>query len=422
MATCTRARSWSAADGPSRSTPSSRSTVRWASTSARYGRTPRSPACAPTGSDRPDGFRAHVAAIVRDSWEAFTDELATLWPERVDPFFGRLPRALAARAIWHDAVGFAATKAIRRMIGFAHVADIETLDEPARFAAAGGGRPDRPTPRSCERAAITARRRCWTLVAGRARACGARIPREPGVPGAHAVYPASAIAALLTEHPARSASRPCHWPGACRACFPALDQESPSDVHVPHIGTARFASLTAISLFVAACSPGRRRQPERLHRALSEAPSAPAASRPRPASRPPPAVAIPAPFDAAPVQVALVRQLGSGDYFEQWLAGAEAQADEAGDRAADLGRPRRQRRQATNLETAINQGVKAIIIDHGQTETLTPGIEKALAANIPVVAFDANANNPKVPPDRAVGRPARPAGPGPARGRHGRRG
>ena len=53
--------------------------------------------------------------------------------------------------------------------------------------------------------------------------------------------------------------------------------------------------------------------------------------------------------------------------------------------------------QATNLETAINQGVKAIIIDHGQTETLTPGIEKALAANIPVVAFDANANNPKVP-------------------------
>ncbi|MFN8619558.1 MAG: substrate-binding domain-containing protein [Chloroflexota bacterium] len=107
--------------------------------------------------------------------------------------------------------------------------------------------------------------------------------------------------------------------------------------------------------------------------------------------------APPAPFDQPPVKIALVRQLGSGDYFEQWLAGAQAQADALGidllvsdargDNAA----------QATNLDTAINQGVKAIILDHGQTETLTPGIEAALAANIPVVAFDANANNDAVP-------------------------
>src|SRR5688572_23596810 len=33
--------------------------------------------------DRPDAFRAHVAAIVPDSWQAFTGELRRLWPERV---------------------------------------------------------------------------------------------------------------------------------------------------------------------------------------------------------------------------------------------------------------------------------------------------------------------------------------------------
>ena len=33
---------------------------------------------------RPEAFRAHVAAILPDSWEAFTTELRRLWPERVD--------------------------------------------------------------------------------------------------------------------------------------------------------------------------------------------------------------------------------------------------------------------------------------------------------------------------------------------------
>ena len=154
-----------------------------------------------------------------------------------------------------------------------------------------------------------------------------------------------------------------------------------------------FASLTAVSLFVAACGQGAA-SPSAT---ASAAPSA-AASESAPASESPSAAAaVPAPFDAGPVKVALVRQLGSGDYFEQWLAGAEAQAEKLGIELLTSDARGDNAAQATNLETAINQGVKAIIIDHGQTETLTPGIDKALAANIPVVAFDANANNPKVP-------------------------
>jgi 5-methylthioribose kinase len=86
---------------------------------------------------RPDVFRAHVAAIVPDSWEAFTTEMRHLWPERVDRSFSNDFLDDHLGRVWHDGVGFAATKAIRRMIGYAHVADIDSLDEPARASAAG---------------------------------------------------------------------------------------------------------------------------------------------------------------------------------------------------------------------------------------------------------------------------------------------
>lgn len=85
---------------------------------------------------RDAAFRAHVATILPQSWGAFSAELHRLWPQRIDRFF---PDAFLDRhldAIWTDALGYAATKAIRRMIGYAHVSDIETLDEPQRSSAA----------------------------------------------------------------------------------------------------------------------------------------------------------------------------------------------------------------------------------------------------------------------------------------------
>ena len=85
---------------------------------------------------RPDVFRSHVAAIVPDSWEAFWTELRRLWPGRVDRSFSDDFLDDYLGRVWHDGVGFAATKAIRRMIGYAHVADIDSLEEPARSSAA----------------------------------------------------------------------------------------------------------------------------------------------------------------------------------------------------------------------------------------------------------------------------------------------
>ena len=160
-----------------------------------------------------------------------------------------------------------------------------------------------------------------------------------------------------------------------------------------------LSAFAAVAILAAACTQsGASPNPSASAAASNVATASPAASvAASPEASASAAAAVPAPFNSPPVKIALVRQLGSGDYFEQWLAGAQDQAtklgidlvvsDARGDNAA----------QATNLETAINQGVKAIILDHGQTETLTPGIDAALTANMPLVAFDVNADNPKVP-------------------------
>ena len=112
---------------------------------------------------RSEAFRAHLASIVRASWDAFRMELARLWPERADPFLDDGFRDAWVQGVWHDAVGFAGTKAIRRMIGFAHVSDIETLDEPDRsIAAAAVLRIGRRLV--LERAAIDGPTDLWTIV------------------------------------------------------------------------------------------------------------------------------------------------------------------------------------------------------------------------------------------------------------------
>lgn len=148
-----------------------------------------------------------------------------------------------------------------------------------------------------------------------------------------------------------------------------------------------LAGLSGLALV--ACQQAAAPGSPRLSPEAGASPAAPAA-RATPAE-------VPAPFDDPPVQIALVRQLGSGDYFEQWLAGAQEQADALGIELLASDARGDNAAQATNLETAVNQGVAAIILSHGQTETLTPGIDAALAAGIPVVAFDVNAANPEVP-------------------------
>jgi simple sugar transport system substrate-binding protein len=158
-----------------------------------------------------------------------------------------------------------------------------------------------------------------------------------------------------------------------------------------------LTGLSAASLLLAACSQSAASPAASAAASASaETPASPSAAA-SPSADASAAVTVPAPFDTPPVQIALVRQLGSGDYFEQWLAGAQEQAADLGIELLVSDARNDNAAQATNLETAINQGVKAIILDHGQTETLSPGIDKAIAAGIPLVAFDVNADNAEVP-------------------------
>jgi simple sugar transport system substrate-binding protein len=98
--------------------------------------------------------------------------------------------------------------------------------------------------------------------------------------------------------------------------------------------------------------------------------------------------ALPAPFDGDPVKVALVRQSGAGDYFEAWGAGAATQAKAANIDLTVTDARNDNAKQASDLEQAIASKPDAIIVDHGQTDTLQPLITEAVDAGIPVVVYD----------------------------------
>lgn len=97
---------------------------------------------------------------------------------------------------------------------------------------------------------------------------------------------------------------------------------------------------------------------------------------------------VPEIFADGSANIALVAQLSAGDYFEQWRSGAEAQAAELGIELNFLGADGDNDRHALNLQQAITEGADAIIVDHGFPETIQPVIGEAVAAGIPVVAFD----------------------------------
>ncbi|WP_214321188.1 substrate-binding domain-containing protein [Nonomuraea sediminis] len=98
---------------------------------------------------------------------------------------------------------------------------------------------------------------------------------------------------------------------------------------------------------------------------------------------------------AAPVRIALVRQLSSGDYFEQWLAGAQAQAKALNATLEVSSGDGNNDKQALNLEQAVTAKPDAIIVDHGFAQTVQPAIKKAVAAKVPLVAFDVDPGTPE---------------------------
>lgn len=87
-------------------------------------------------SDAPSEFLHAVRGLVAESWSAFVDELGSLWPANVDDSFTAGFLAQYQRKAWRDGLGFAGTEAMRRIVGYAHASDIETMPQPQQAAAA----------------------------------------------------------------------------------------------------------------------------------------------------------------------------------------------------------------------------------------------------------------------------------------------
>jgi 5-methylthioribose kinase len=68
-------------------------------------------------------------------WTAFTAAWQAGWPGRVDRFLddGWLSRHLAS--VWDDTLGFAAVEMVRRVAGYSHAEDLETLPDPGPASA-----------------------------------------------------------------------------------------------------------------------------------------------------------------------------------------------------------------------------------------------------------------------------------------------
>jgi simple sugar transport system substrate-binding protein len=96
----------------------------------------------------------------------------------------------------------------------------------------------------------------------------------------------------------------------------------------------------------------------------------------------------PLPAKLKGMKIALVRQLSQGDFFEQWLAGAQGEAKALGIDLEVLSANGNNAQQAVFLQQAINEKVSAIIVDHGFQQTMDPVVAKAAAAHIPLISFD----------------------------------
>ena len=107
---------------------------------------------------------------------------------------------------------------------------------------------------------------------------------------------------------------------------------------------------------------------------------------------------MPAPFDApAEVEIALVRYLSTGDFFQAYLSGVEQQAAALGVTLRVFDSRQDAALQADMVDQAIALGVDGIIVQHGLTESMQEAVQRAVDAGIKVVAFDVNVENPAVP-------------------------
>jgi simple sugar transport system substrate-binding protein len=105
---------------------------------------------------------------------------------------------------------------------------------------------------------------------------------------------------------------------------------------------------------------------------------------------------LPPKLASGKVQIAVVRQLASGDFFAQWIAGAQKMAKALHIKLAIYDAQGDNAKMATDFQNAMNRHPAAIITDHGLASTMDPLVDQAVKKGIPVVSFDLETPNQKV--------------------------
>ncbi|MGG1313475.1 sugar ABC transporter substrate-binding protein [Cohnella laeviribosi] len=120
--------------------------------------------------------------------------------------------------------------------------------------------------------------------------------------------------------------------------------------------------------------------------------SSPSASASASASASPAASGSEAPADIEALKgkkIALVMQFMQGTFSAQYVDGVKKQVAKYGGELKVFNANGDLNVMAANLDNAVNQKFDGILIDHGNAEALTAGVQKAVNAGIPVVEFDA---------------------------------
>lgn len=93
-----------------------------------------------------DGYRLWLLDVLRETWDVFEAEFTRLWrndrtgilyertlfEDQGDVIGSEQGRISVLRGIWSDAMGFAGVEMHRRILGLAHVEDMEAIPDPAR--------------------------------------------------------------------------------------------------------------------------------------------------------------------------------------------------------------------------------------------------------------------------------------------------
>lgn len=96
-----------------------------------------------------DSMRTYLLGVVRETWAVFRAEFSNLWrterngmlyhrslyEDRGDTIGSEQALGAVLQSIWHDMLGFAGIEIHRRILGLAHNADFETIEDEALRAA-----------------------------------------------------------------------------------------------------------------------------------------------------------------------------------------------------------------------------------------------------------------------------------------------